>query len=460
MVEDKYVRWARTGGHRHKGGADRVETEAIKIAAAGDILIAKPLPQENSGCEEIAAYLNRAHVRLANLETTITDGSRFASAYSGGTWLTADEACLAEVGRYGFNVMGFANNHTMDYAYDGLADTLEHIKRSGMLACGAGKNLYEASRPVTVETPGGRVGIVDICSTFEDAARAGRQTERQTGRPGLNPLRVRTVYRVTREHARLLQEIARHTGINALREEHRKQGFIAPLKAGTMELGANVFEVVEKEADEGRYSYADERDVQRTLASIAEAKFTCQAVIVMVHSHEIKLDQEHEADYFLEDFARRCIDAGADAVVGSGTHQMKGVEIYGGKPIFYCLGNFMFENEFVRLLPADYMEKYGLDAHASAAEGIATRTRQAVSSLYSRKPVYQTALPYFEMQNGVCTHLEFMPVSLGFDQPQHLRGIPRAAQEDEGREIAEYLNRASAPYGTAFRYDAGRIVLK
>lgn len=433
---------------------------AITVAAAGDILIVKPLPQGGAGEREIAQYLSGAQVRLANLETTITDGSRFASAYSGGTWLTADPACLRDVARYGFSVLGFANNHTMDYAYDGLADTLQHLSAAGFLACGAGRNLYEASRPVTVETQGGRVGIIDICSTFEDAARAGTQTERQPGRPGLNPLRVRTVTRVTDSHAQLLRDVARHTGINALREEHRRQGFIAPLRPGTMELGTSVFEIVECEEDEGRYSYADERDIARTLASIEEAKYTCQAVIVMVHSHEIKLDKEHEADYFLEDFARRCIDAGADAVVGSGTHQLKGIEIYRDRPIFYCLGNFMFENAFVRLLPADYMEKYGLDAHSSAAAGIAARAKQAVSSLTSRKAVYQTALPRFDLREGRCTRLELLPVSLGFDAPKWLRGIPTLAGDDEAHEIAEYLNMASAPYGTQWQVKAGRIVLK
>ena len=48
----------------------------------------------------------------------------------------------------------------------------------------------------------------------------------------------------------------------------------------------------------------------------------------MIHSHEIKADQEYEADYFMEEFAHACIDAGACAVVGRGTHQMKGIEFY------------------------------------------------------------------------------------------------------------------------------------
>ena len=48
-------------------------------------------------------------------------------------------------------------------------------------------------------------------------------------------------------------------------------------------------------------------------------------------------------------------------MIGGGTHQLKGIELYHDCPIFYCLGNFIFENQYVRLLPADYMEKYGLN---------------------------------------------------------------------------------------------------
>ncbi|MGH7701629.1 MAG: CapA family protein, partial [Gemmatimonadales bacterium] len=39
-------------------------------------------------------------------------------------------------------------------------------------------------------------------------------------------------------------------------------------------------------------------------------------------------------------WARRIIDAGADLVVGHGPHVLRGIEFYGGKPIFYSLGNF------------------------------------------------------------------------------------------------------------------------
>lgn len=88
----------------------------LKIAAAGDILIMKRLPVGYQDLDIIRAYLQKADVRMANMETTITDGTCYASAYSGGTWLTAEEICLTEIKKYGFNMLGWANNHTMDYS--------------------------------------------------------------------------------------------------------------------------------------------------------------------------------------------------------------------------------------------------------------------------------------------------------------------------------------------------------
>ena len=101
-----------------------------------------------------------------------------------------------------------------------------------------------------------------------------------------------------------------------------------------MDFGPILLEEVESEAQESCFSCA-----------------TCQDVVILVHFHEIKAVGKEEPDYFLEDFARQCIDAGASAVVGSGTHQVQGIEIYNSYPIFYYLCNFFFENDMVEKLP-------------------------------------------------------------------------------------------------------------
>ncbi len=44
-----------------------------------------------------------------------------------------------------------------------------------------------------------------------------------------------------------------------------------------------------------------------------------------------------------KEISHLAIDAGASAVVGSHAHVTQGIEMYNGKPIFYNLGNFMFD---------------------------------------------------------------------------------------------------------------------
>ena len=75
--------------------------------------------------------------------------------------------------------------------------------------------------------------------------------------------------------------------------------------------------------------------------AIKEAKAKADYVLVIVHGgHELfQLPSPRmvEAYHFF-------IDAGADAVVNHHQHCYSGYEVYGGKPIFYGLGNFCFDN--------------------------------------------------------------------------------------------------------------------
>jgi poly-gamma-glutamate capsule biosynthesis protein CapA/YwtB (metallophosphatase superfamily) len=43
------------------------------------------------------------------------------------------------------------------------------------------------------------------------------------------------------------------------------------------------------------------------------------------------------------EFAHGLLDSGADMIIGHHPHQFQGIEIYKGKPIFYSMGNFIFD---------------------------------------------------------------------------------------------------------------------
>tara|TARA_B110000305_G_C19415977_1_gene628019 strand:+ start:166 stop:1293 length:1128 start_codon:yes stop_codon:yes gene_type:complete len=73
---------------------------------------------------------------------------------------------------------------------------------------------------------------------------------------------------------------------------------------------------------------------------IKEAKLNADYVFVIVHGgHEhYQLPSPRMTETY-----RFFIDSGADSVIGHHTHCVSGYEIYNNKPIFYSLGNFVFD---------------------------------------------------------------------------------------------------------------------
>ena len=66
--------------------------------------------------------------------------------------------------------------------------------------------------------------------------------------------------------------------------------------------------------------------------------------------------------------------------------------------------------------------------------------------------MYESVIPRWEMENGVMTKLELLPIELGFDLPASREGLPAPA---EGTAILERLAQMSAPYGTKFEIKDG-----
>jgi len=60
-------------------------------------------------------------------------------------------------------------------------------------------------------------------------------------------------------------------------------------------------------------------------------------------------------------YAHAAIDAGADIFIVHGPHNIRGIEIYKGKPIIYSLGNFIFDGEAgIPYAPSEIYERYHL----------------------------------------------------------------------------------------------------
>src|SRR5204863_6212656 len=94
------------------------------------------------------------------------------------------------------------------------------------------------------------------------------------------------------------------------------------------------------------------RDEEELLAVIRAARQQAEIVVVSVHSHEPSNDSDEPAE-FIRQFAHDAIDAGAQLIVGHGPHRLRGVEIYKGTPIFYSLGNLIYQTEGLDVRGAD-----------------------------------------------------------------------------------------------------------
>lgn len=86
---------------------------------------------------------------------------------------------------------------------------------------------------------------------------------------------------------------------------------------------------------------ANPLDPVRQYYAIQEARTKADHVLVIVHG-----GHEHWQlpSLRMQETYRFFVDAGADAVVNHHQHCFSGYEIYKGKPIFYGLGNFCFDN--------------------------------------------------------------------------------------------------------------------
>ena len=413
----------------------------FKCTAAGDAMVFRRFA-EYEGFEELRDFIGQGDFRFLNLETTCHRFETYGAALSGGSWFCTEPEVVQDMHKYGFNILTTANNHSHDYGIEGLLKTLEYVRQAGFPCAGTGRTLAEASGPVYLDTPEGRFALIAGCSSFTPDMMAGEQTRLMEGRPGLNGIEMKTRYQVTPEEFDQLQKIAEETAINGAADISRKEGYLPALPEGTMSFGGLSFEKAEKA---GKKTYVNQRDMKRTVKAIEEAKAFADYVVISIHSHQIKKVLKEEPSEFLEEFCRGCIDAGADAVIGTGPHLIRPIEIYKGKPIFYSLGDFFLENETMLKVPAGMFEKQGMTGSENMKDMYDARSDHGKRGLYYSQVMFEAFVPYWESENGKLTKIRLMPVELGYGKPRSQGGVP-APKYDAG--ILERLREMSRPYGT------------
>jgi poly-gamma-glutamate synthesis protein (capsule biosynthesis protein) len=178
----------------------------------------------------------------------------------------------------------------------------------------------------------------------------------------------------------------------------------------------------------------------------------------MVHCHDNDGFAESSPPKYLIEFAHAVIDAGVSAVFGGGCHELRGMEIYKGNPIFYSLGDFIYQGMRVEYLPPDFMEKYGVDINATAREGLNVRSRGGKIGLQTSESNFLTVLPKISLDGGEIKDITLMPVKLGFKTgSETLEGLPYFATGEDGEKIFAKYKELSAPFGTELVYENGFI---
>ena len=418
------------------------------FTAVGDYLTQRRLPPNYEGFDEIAAWIQSGEARYFNLETTLHyEGECFGNSCHGGSYLRMDPEVLDDCKRYGFNMVSFCNNHSLDYCFDGLMHTWNHVQKSGLTHAGAGANLDQASAPGYLEAESGRVALIGFTSSCNDIADnvsiAGRQGYRVKGRPGVNQLRYKDTIIVTQAQMDVLKEIAEQTHVNAGEDIVRKEGYRDELPEGNLDITKNVHFRVGQEP--GMERKCDPRDLARAEKAIYEAKLQADYILVAIHSHEISGTSKESPSQFLQEFAHFCIDCGADAIIGHGPHLLRPIEIYKGKPIFYSLGDFMLENENIPFVPVDYYDKYKLDQDCTMHELFRTRSKGFIRGLQTDAKMLETVIPRWEMQDGKVVKIELKPVELTRGLPRSRVGLPQPAKDDA---ILRRLAEMSEAFGT------------
>ncbi|MBT2336606.1 CapA family protein [Variovorax paradoxus] len=321
--------------------------------------------------------LIKGEVAFTNYEAAVFDPRKGKTIRDGR--FAAPSSSLEALQAFGFNFLSLANNHSFDIGVDGIVSTLEAAERLGIAHGGTGRNINAASKTTVVEMAKGSVAMVAFASGL---IHDGRATDAQ---PGVNELKV---------------------------------------------VGAT----------------PDPADSERILESVRQARKAADIVIVTQHNHHYpgvelpndfkqlllsELPARLSPAPWLEPWARQLVDAGADVVTMHGPPILQAVEVYKNKPIFYSLGNFIFQ------VPPE--------------------------SIHLEEPIlWESVVAYVDFEGSKLKAVRFQPIAMNkvgkglpnphdqFDVNEYhrTRGLPKPATGKQAQYLLERFAQLSAKYGT------------
>jgi len=457
------------------------ETGNMRIAAAGDAMVSAPLRIfREERFVKLAEVLRGADASICNLEMPIHNED-LAPMLAEGSYGMAHPDTAHELKWMGFDMVSTASNHVFDFGPPGMLASQRKLAEAGVVYAGTGRNLSEARSANYLDTARGRVALLAAASSFPEWSRAGEQRHDYRGRPGISFLRYETVHTLDERAFKEFQRLNAGLGFERVNEAQKRGGHRGSAGANEMYFNPSTKLINGEEFPTVKFVQGSEfgsrtncfkPDLNDILRWVKDARRQADWVVFSLHGHEGPLPKpgdprsvgpagvrEVPADFMVE-FSHACIDAGVDVVMAHGCHQVRGIEIYKGRPIFHGLGEFMFQNETLQSWPADSYRHYGLGAEATPADYNDARTGKGTKGFPANPNYWKSFVPVCQFSGGKLASIELYPIELGFGKPRTQRGRPLLAAGPLAEEVIAELAHLSKPYGVDIAADGDHWVIR
>lgn len=153
----------------------------MRILIAGDLFVSDQYYKNNIIDKSIQDLFSSADYRIINLEAPITDDRSEKKIIKTGPHLRmSEQTAISVLNQLNIDGVTLANNHILDYGTKGLLDTFDTLKSKEIAYVGAGTNLKDAAKYITLNKEGMKIAIINFCENEWSIAEADS--------PGANPM--------------------------------------------------------------------------------------------------------------------------------------------------------------------------------------------------------------------------------------------------------------------------------
>lgn len=167
----------------------------VLIGFAGDVMIGRLVNDiiEKKGYSypwgNSLSMLAQTDIRIINLETTLTSHTQKNPKVFNFKALPDRVKTLQSAH---IDIVNLANNHSLDFKKEGLAETIATLDSAGILHVGAGADIQHARKPVILTKHGIKIGIIG----YTDNEPTWKATE---DTPGINYIHVGDVQNIAQQ---------------------------------------------------------------------------------------------------------------------------------------------------------------------------------------------------------------------------------------------------------------------